>query len=80
MTIPFEPTGAFCYAFARDVAMPAIKARPDVASGAPFGLVEIAALVISEHVSAEQQTVMVTRPKSEGEESVRSLLKSADSR
>jgi hypothetical protein len=71
----FEPTGTFCYAFARDVVIPTIKMQSDVTAGAPFRLVDKTALVIDEHLSNEQQSILIKRPKSDGEESVRRLIK-----
>jgi hypothetical protein len=71
MNPTFEPTSTFAYAFARDVAMPAIKARPDVASGAAFRLRDAVKLVIADHLTEAQQAAVIPTAKSPNIKTVR---------
>jgi len=75
MEVPFEATKSFCYRFARYQAIPEILELPEVAGGEPFRLVEVAKQVIDRHLTAEQQSVMLKKAKSEGEDSVLKTVK-----
>src|SRR6266702_677369 len=75
MNLNFEPTSKFCYAFARDAVIPAIKARADLANGAPFRLVDAVKLVIADHLSDEQQTAASATVKASEGSSVRQVIK-----
>lgn len=75
MRLEFEVTSKFCYAFARDYVIPAIKARADLANGAPFRLVDAVKPIINEYVSEEQQTSMFPLEKYSAGRTVRQVIK-----
>lgn len=72
---PFEPSRSFCYHFARYQAIPEILMRPEVASGAPFRLIDSAKPVIDEHLTPDQQAIMVKKKQSDREESIVKIIK-----
>jgi hypothetical protein len=54
LPISFEPTGSFCYRFARYHLLPEIAQEPEAVSGEPFRLVNVATRVISRYLTDEQ--------------------------
>ena len=54
LLIPFEPTGSFCYRFARYHLLPEIAQEPEAVSGEPFRLVNVSSRVISRYLTEEQ--------------------------
>lgn len=54
LPITFEPTGSFCYRFARYHLLPEIAQEPEAVSGEPFRLVNLASRVISRYLTDEQ--------------------------
>lgn len=61
---PFEPTNSWAYRFSRYTAIPEILLAPEVASGAPFRLIEQTRRVMSNHLTEEQQQSTYIRAQS----------------
>lgn len=54
LPIEFEPTASFCYRFSRYYLLQEIAQEPEVASGEPFKLVNVASRIISRYLTDEQ--------------------------
>ena len=80
MQVTFEPTRALCLHFASQV-LSDILAQPEVASGAPFRLIDLAKPIIDTHVTHEQQAIRLKKKLSEGDDPISKIIKFyADSR
>lgn len=71
----FEPTGSWCYRFARYRAIPEILAMPEVANGQPARLVEFSRRVLDAHLTKEQQAERYPRAKANGDLTVATSVK-----
>ncbi len=71
----FEPTGSWCYRFARYRAIPEILAMPEVANGQPVRLVELSQRVLDMHLTKEQQAERYSRAKANGDLTVAASVK-----
>jgi hypothetical protein len=71
----FEPTGSWCYRFARYLAIPEILAIPEVANGQPVRLVELSRRVLDAHLTKEQQSERYARAKTNGDLTVAASVK-----
>lgn len=54
MTIDFEPTGSFCYKFARYTLLDEIAKEPEAQSGQPFKMTPVAMRVVERYLTSEQ--------------------------
>ncbi|MEW9586543.1 GIY-YIG nuclease family protein [Paraburkholderia sp. DGU8] len=75
MIKPFEPSRSFCYHFARYQAIPEILVRQEVATGAPFRLIDVAKPVIDRHLTSDQQAMMVKKQQSDQTEPILKIIK-----
>lgn len=75
MEIPFEPTRSFCYRFSRYQALPEVLASSEAASGSPFRLIDVSKRIIDEHLTAEQQGMMVRRAESDRQDPIHRVVK-----
>lgn len=73
--IPFEPTRSFCYRFSRYQALPEVLASSEAVSGGPFRLIDVSKRIIDEHLTPEQQGMMVRRAESEREDPIHRVVK-----
>jgi hypothetical protein len=69
----FEPTRSFAYRFSRYVLLPELQHLPEVQSGDPFRLRDLAWPLIDGHLTPEQQSIRLKRVRSEGDETMGSL-------
>jgi len=67
---PFEPSRSFCYHFSRYQAIPELLVLPEVASGAPFRLIDSSKPIIDKHLTIDQQATMVRKKHSDRVESI----------
>lgn len=64
MALMFEPTSSWCYQFARYTVLPEVTREPEVASGQPFKMTEVARRVIARYLTEEQLAEEITAPES----------------
>jgi T5orf172 domain len=65
MEMEFQPTRSFAYRFARYVIVPELLQLPEVQSGKPFILRDLAWPLIDKHLTPEQQTMLVKKAQSD---------------
>lgn len=75
MKIDFEPTRQFCYKFGRYVVLQEVQQLPDVVSGEPFRLTEMAQSVIDKYLSSEQQQTKIKKAQSDRLDPIHSIIK-----
>lgn len=75
LTQAFEASNSWCYQFARYQALPEIIAMPEVASGAPFRLIELSRRVLNTYLTPEQQAQQFIRAQSGQSMSVAAAVK-----
>ena len=71
----FEPTRSFAYRFSRYVLLPELQQLPEVQSGDPFRLRDLAWPLIDEHLTPDQQSISLPRVRAAGEETIRQLIR-----
>jgi T5orf172 domain len=71
----FEPTRSFAYRFSRYALLPELQQLPEVQSGDPFRLRDLAWPLIDEHLTPDQQLTSLPRPRSPGEDTMRQLIR-----
>jgi len=75
MKIEFEPSKSFCYRFARYQAIPEILELSEVRSGEVFKIIDFSKQIIDKYLSNSQQSIMLKKAKSSGEDSVAKTIK-----
>lgn len=71
----FEPTRSFAYRFSRYVLLPELQQLPEVQSGDPFRLRDLAWPLIDRHLTPEQQSIRLTRVRAAGDDTMGQLIR-----
>lgn len=71
----FEPTRSFAYRFSRYELLPELQRLPQVQSGEPFRLRDLAWPLIDNHLTPAQQSIRVKKARSDAEESMGQIVR-----